>query len=164
MRGPRRCASTLTSTSSPASSLPATLMSSPFRNSSTRSSFRDEPGSALRRSTRMWSPGATRYCFPPLTTTADSEESGLGTASDCTKHSDSPVPVSYEPAPQSHRLDPPKGGQGGEGRRAAVRDQGQRDARDGQQADVHADVFDHLDQDHHENAACQELTEPVRRD
>ena len=36
----------------------------------------------------MWSPGATRYCFPPLTTTADSELSGLGTASDCTKLGD----------------------------------------------------------------------------
>ena len=59
----------------------------------------------------MWSPGATRYCFPPLTTTAVSEESGLGTASDCTKHGDLSVPMRYAPAPLRHRLDQPEGRQ-----------------------------------------------------
>src|SRR5712664_4055545 len=83
MRGPRRCASTLTSTSRPSIAGEPTLMSLPFRSSRTRPSFNEEPGSAARRSTRIWSPGATRYCLPPLTTTADSDSSGLGTA----KHS-----------------------------------------------------------------------------
>src|SRR5260370_12977022 len=62
-----------------------TLTSAPSLNSKTRPSFTEAPGSAARRSTRIWSPGATRYCLPPLTTTADSELSGLGTARDCTK-------------------------------------------------------------------------------
>src|SRR5438128_543946 len=48
-------------------------------------------GPAARRSTRMRSPGVTRYCFPPLTTTADGELSGLGTARDCTKGLERPV-------------------------------------------------------------------------
>src|SRR5437899_2749223 len=61
-----------------------TLISLPSLNSRTRPSVSDEPGSAVRRSTRIRSPGATRYCFPPLTTTAEREPSGLGTASDCT--------------------------------------------------------------------------------
>src|SRR5438270_392905 len=50
-------------------------------------------GAATIRSTRMRSPGATRYCLPPLTTTADSELSGLGTASDCTKAEDQSSPL-----------------------------------------------------------------------
>src|SRR5258708_28584071 len=84
MRGPRLCASTLASTSSPSITGFPTLISLPSLKSSTRPSLSDAPGSAVRRSTRILSPGATRYCFPPLTTTADSELSGLGTARDCT--------------------------------------------------------------------------------
>src|SRR5258708_8685736 len=117
MRGPRRCASTLTSTSSPSTEGVPTLISSPLVNSRTRSSFRDEPGSAARRSTRMWSPGATRYCFPPLTTTADSEPSGLGTASDCTKLSDTLVPAA---ASHRHSLDEAKRSQPHHDRRPAL--------------------------------------------
>src|SRR5665213_2483397 len=56
-----------------------TLMSEPSRSSSTRPSLIDEPGSSARRSTRIWSPGATLYCFPPLITTAVNELSDLGT-------------------------------------------------------------------------------------
>src|SRR5947199_9039950 len=76
---------TLASTSRPSIAGLPTLISSPSLNSSTRPSFTDDPGSAASRSTRMRSPGATRYCLPPLTMTADSELSGLGAASDCTK-------------------------------------------------------------------------------
>src|SRR5450759_344113 len=54
-------------------------MSEPSRSSRTRPSLIDEPGSSARRSTRIWSPGATRYCLPPLTMTAVSEPSDLGT-------------------------------------------------------------------------------------
>src|ERR1700694_4244421 len=181
MRGPRRCASTLTSTSRPLSSSPATLMSTPCPNRRTRSSFRDEPGSASRRSTRIWSPGATRYCLPPLTMTADSNASGLGTASDCTKGPDGAVLspperggcavssrrplkyMSYRPAPQHHRLDKPESRQGGDRGRSAIRDQRQRDAGDGQQPDVHAHVLDHLDQDQDEHPAGEQLAQPVGR-
>src|SRR6266851_5986224 len=161
MRGPRRCASTLTSTSSPSTEGVPTLISSPLVNSRTRSSFRDEPGSAARRSTRMWSPGATRYCFPPLTTTADSEPSGLGTASDCTKLSDRLV---HAAASHRHRLDEAKRSQHRDGRRSAVGDQRERDARDRKHPDVHADVLDHLHQDHHEHPAGEQLAEPVPGD
>src|SRR5256885_13504320 len=73
-----------------------TLTSPPSLTSRTRPSFTEEPGSAARRSTRMRSPGATRYCLPPLTITADSELSGLGTASDFTGK---PAPRSWEAAP-----------------------------------------------------------------
>src|ERR1700676_486219 len=159
-RGPRRCWSTLTSTSMPSTPGEPTVMSSPFRRSSTRPSFSDDPGSAERRSTRILSPGATRYCLPPLTTTADSEESGLGTASDCTKGS---VSEGALPAPQRHGLDEAQRRQRGDRRGSTVRDQGQRDARDRQQADVHAYVLDDLDQDHHEHAAREQLAEPVGR-
>src|ERR1700682_1896362 len=137
MRGPRLCWRTLTSTSSPSTAGEPTLISSPFTNSRTRSSFSDEPASALRRSTRILSPGATRYCLPPLTTTADSEESGLGTASDCTKGT---VSEDDLPAPQSHGLDDAQRRQRCDRGRSPVRDQRQRDARDRKQADVHADV------------------------
>src|ERR1700716_2333339 len=85
MRGPRRCAITLASTSTPSMAGVPTLISLPSLKRRTRPSFSDAPGSAVRRSTRIRSPGATRYCLPPLTTTADSELSGLGTARDCTK-------------------------------------------------------------------------------
>src|SRR5437867_1316 len=81
---------TLASTSRPSIAGLPTLISSPSLNSSTRPSFTDDPGSAASRSTRMRSPGATRYCLPPLTTTADAELSGLGTAKDCTKPFSSP--------------------------------------------------------------------------
>src|SRR5438445_8211503 len=84
-RGPRRWAMTLASTSMPSIAGLPTLTSLPSLNSRTRPSFTDDPGSAAMRSTRIWSPGATRYCLPPLTMTADSELSGLGTARDCTK-------------------------------------------------------------------------------
>src|SRR5712691_1300141 len=84
-RGPRRWAITLASTSTPSTAGLPTLTSLPSVNSRTRPSFTDDPGSAAMRSTRIWSPGATRYCLPPLTMTADSELSGLGTARDCTK-------------------------------------------------------------------------------
>src|ERR1700681_4066110 len=139
MRGPRLCWRTLTSTSSPSTAGEPTLISSPFTNSRTRSSFSDEPASALRRSTRILSPGATRYCLPPLTTTADSEESGLGTASDCTKGT-----VSEDALSGRHRrgLDAPQRRQRRDRRGPPVRDQGQRDSRDRQQADVHSDVLD----------------------
>src|ERR1700682_5188788 len=113
IRGPRRWSSTLTSTSRPSTDGAPTLMSSPLVNSRTRSSFRDEPGSAARRATRMWSPGATLYFFPPLTTTADSELSGLGTASDCTKLSDRLV---HGPASHGHGLDDPERREHGNGR------------------------------------------------
>src|SRR3989449_1943502 len=76
---------TLASTSRPSIAGLPTLISLPSLNSRTRPSLTEEPGSAARRSTRIWSPGATRYCLPPLTMTADSELSGLGTARDCTK-------------------------------------------------------------------------------
>src|SRR5450759_4717477 len=160
MRGPRRCCRTLTSTSNPSTPGEPIVMSSPFRSSSTRPSFNDEPGSAVRRSTRILSPGATRYCFPPLTTTADSDASGLGTACDCTKGTVSERDL---PPPQRHGLDHSQRRQRGDGRRSAVRDERQRDARDRQEADVHADVLDHLGQDHHENPAREQLAEPVRR-
>src|ERR1700687_4456917 len=117
MRAPRRWASPLTSTSRPSTEGVPTLISSPLVKSRTRSSFRDDPGSAARRSTRMWSPGATRYCFPPLTTTADSEPSGLGTACDCTKLGDRLV---HEAGPHGHRLDQPEPRQHGYGRRSAI--------------------------------------------
>src|SRR6266699_2891350 len=84
-RGPRRCAITLASTSRPSIAGLPTLISLPSLNSRTRPSLTEEPGSAASRSTRILSPGATRYCLPPLTMTADSELSGLGTARDCTK-------------------------------------------------------------------------------
>src|SRR5712672_2792619 len=105
-------------------------MSSPFLNSRTRSSLNEEPGSADRRSTRIWSPGATRYCFPPLTTTADSNASGLGTASDCTKGT---VSKDDLPAAQRDRLDQPESSQRSDRGRSPVRDQRQRDAGDRQQ-------------------------------
>src|SRR5690349_95839 len=85
IRGPRRWAITLASTSSPSTDGFPTLTSLPSLNSSTRPILIDESGSASRRSTRIRSPGATRYCLPPLTMTADAKESGLGTARDCTK-------------------------------------------------------------------------------
>src|ERR1700693_226832 len=160
MRGPRRCWSTLTSTSRPSTAGEPTVISSPFRSSSTWPSFSDEPGSAVGRSTRILSPGATRYCFPPLTTTADSNASGLGTACDCTKGT---VSEDDLPAAQRHRLDQPQRRQRRDGGRSPVRDERQRNARDRQQADVHTDVLDHLDQDHHEHSTRQELAEPVRR-
>src|SRR6202521_5584591 len=159
-RGPRRCWSTLTSTSRPSMPGAPTVISSPFRSSSTRPSFSDAPGSAERRSTRILSPGATRYCLPPLTTTADSEESGLGTASDCTKGT---VSEDDLPAPQRYGLDEAQRRQRGDRRGSPVRDQRQRDSRDRQQADVHSNVLDDLDEDHHEHAAREQLAEPVRR-
>src|SRR5690349_15667995 len=154
---------TFASTSRPSIAGLPTLTSPPSLNRRTRPSFTEAPGSAAMRSTRIWSPGATRYCLPPLTTTADSELSGLGTASDCTKHPPhslgggpgsggaGPILVNGRSPPQGHRLDEPERGQGSDRGRAAVRDQGQRYARDRQHADVHADVLDHLDEDHAED-------------
>src|SRR5216684_8578402 len=159
-RGPRRCCSTLTSTSRPSTAGEPTVISSPFRRSSTWPSFSDEPGSAVRRSTRILSPGATRYCFPPLTTTADSVASGLGTACDCTKGT---VPKDDLPAPQRHGLDQAQRRQRRDGRRSPIRDQRQGNARDRQEADVHSNVLDYLGQDHHEHPAREQLAEPVRR-
>src|SRR5216683_2363009 len=104
IRGPRLWAITLASTSSPSTAGFPTLTSVPSLNSSTRSILIDEPGSAARRSTRIRSPGATRYCLPPLTMTADvvrdarepsagtRELSGLGTARDCTKRPEGASP------------------------------------------------------------------------
>src|SRR5882672_8678539 len=60
-----------------------TSMVSPSCSRRMRPNFTEDPGSAASRSTSTRSPGATRYCLPPLTTTADSDSSGLGTA----KHS-----------------------------------------------------------------------------
>src|ERR1700674_1177761 len=159
-RGPRLCCSPLPSTSRPSMPGAPTVISSPFRSSSTRPSFSDDPGSAERRSTRILSPGATRYCLPPLTTTADSEESGLGTASDCTKGT---VSEDDLPAPERNGLDEAQRRQRGDRRGSPVRDQRQRDSRDRQQADVHSNVLDDLDEDHHEHAAREQLAEPVRR-
>src|SRR5205823_8167349 len=93
VRGPRRCAITFASTSMPSTAGFPTFTSSPWLNSRTRAKLTDEPGSAARRSTRIRSPRATRYCFPPLTITADGfrgfagtgELSGFGTATEFTK-------------------------------------------------------------------------------
>src|SRR5437879_12282645 len=116
---------TLASTSRPSMAGLPTLISSPSLNSSTRPSFTEAPGSAARRSTRMRSPGTTRYCLPPLTTTADGELSGLGTANDSTKHPphswggwaeragrDGVLLIDDCPASQHHRLDQPQRRQG----------------------------------------------------
>src|SRR3989442_3791603 len=167
VRGPRRCAITFASTSSPSTAGLPTLISSPWLNKSTRPSLTEEPGSAASRSTRMRSPGATRYCLPPLTMQADSELSGLGTASDCTKQRLLPICgeglfVDNHASSDSNRLHDSQPGQRGDRGGAAVRDQRQRDAGDRQQADVHPDVLEHLDQDHREHAAGQQLAEAVR--
>src|SRR5258707_14864479 len=103
-----------------------TLMSDPSWPSSTRSSFTDEPGSAARRSTRILSPGATRYCLPPLTTTADSNASGLGTNGDITGPRGALV-VLQKRAADHHRLDQAQGCERGHGRRAPVGEEWQRD-------------------------------------
>src|SRR5712691_6444212 len=137
-RGPRRWAITLASTSTPSTAGLPTLTSLPSVNSRTRPSFTDDPGSAASRSTRMRSPGATRYCLPPLTMTADSELSGLGTASDCTKQRLLPICgegllVDNRAPSDSNGLDDSQPGQRGDRGRAAVRDQRQRDAGDRQQ-------------------------------
>src|SRR6267378_8553766 len=163
MRGPRRCASTFASTSTPSTSLP-TLTPLPSLRSRTRPSFTEEPGSAASWSTRMRSPGATRYCLPPLTTTADRELSGLGTASDCTKRWDCSLLVHKDPPANNHRLDQPERRQGRYRGRAPVRDQRQGDARDRQQPDVHPHVLDDLDEHHDEGAAREQLAEPIRRE
>src|SRR5438477_737420 len=84
MRGPRLWPITFASTSMPSIRGAPPLTSEPSRTSSTRSSFTEEPSSAARRSTRTLSPGATRYCLPPLTMTADSDASGLGPNRDVT--------------------------------------------------------------------------------
>src|SRR5579872_2856185 len=84
VRGPRGWPITFASTSTPASAFPS-LRPSPSLTSSTRPSLIEAPASSESRSTRIRSPGETRYCLPPLTTTADGELSGLGTARDCTK-------------------------------------------------------------------------------
>src|SRR5207302_9155387 len=86
-----------------------------------RPSFTEEPGSAASRSTRIWSPGATRYCLPPLTMTADSELSGLGTARDCTKPpGDTPRKrgrrLQVPPHKEGRRLQVPPRSWGGQGR------------------------------------------------
>src|SRR5215831_3949348 len=85
VRGPRGCPMTLAETSRPATAGFPTFTPSASVKSSTRPSFTSEPGSAASLSTRMRSRRVTWYCFPPLTTTADGELSGLGTARDCTK-------------------------------------------------------------------------------
>src|SRR5260370_6095985 len=90
-----------------------TLMSVPSRTSSTRSSFTDEPGSAARRSTRTLSPGATRYCLPPLTMTADNDASGLGTKGDIT--GEEGARLDQQRAPERHRPDQAKRRPGGHG-------------------------------------------------
>src|SRR5260370_4917780 len=118
IRGPRRWAITFASTSMPLSCDP-TWNSSPSLTITTRPSLTEDPGSAARRSTRIRSPGATRYCLPPLTTTADAEISGLGTASDCTKRWD-PLLEDDGPRTEHHRLDQPECRQRGDRGRAAI--------------------------------------------
>src|ERR1700758_5567702 len=167
---------TFASTSSPWSAEP-TFTSPPSAKSTTRPSLTDDPGSALRRSTRIRSPGATRYCLPPLTMTADSDASGLGTATNCTRV----LPIHGELARSGgeqanrtlrerhgapahhHRLRYPKRGQRRDRRGTPVRDERQRDARDRERADVHADVLDDLDQEHAEDARGEQLAEAVGR-
>src|SRR5437899_7675946 len=104
-------------------------MSEPSRTSRTRSSFTDEPGSAARRSTRILSPGATRYCFPPLTTTADSDPSGLGTNGDITGPSGR-IAVDEERTAERDRLYQTQAGQCFFQAEDGIRDQRQRDAGD----------------------------------
>src|SRR4029077_1326828 len=106
-----------------------TLMSEPSWTSRTRSSFTDEPGSAARRSTSILSPGATRYCLPPLTTTADSDPSGLGTNGDITGPR-GPLAVLQQGTAKHDRLDQSEGCERRHRRRASVGDERQRDARD----------------------------------
>src|SRR5690348_1270286 len=178
MRGPRLWSMTLASTSRPCRAEP-TFTSPPSAKSKTRPSLTEEPGSALMRSTRIRSPGATRYCLPPLTTTAESEPSGLGTATNCTRvlpidgavgrsaggaQASPALRERHRPSPQQHRLREPERGQRRDRRGAAVRDQRQRDARDREQADVHPDVLHDLDEDHGEHARGQQLAEAVGRD
>src|SRR5215467_12157709 len=151
VRGPRRCAITFASTSRPSIAGLPTLTSLPSWTRRTRPSLTEEPGSAAMRSTRIRSPRATRYCFPPLTITADSEESGLGTARDCTKHRKAAFLVNDGAPPGHHRLDDPEGGEGRDRGRPSVGDQWQWNPRDRQHANVHAHVLDHLDEHHHEH-------------
>src|SRR2546430_13596158 len=160
---------TFASTSRPSTPGLPILTSLPSFIIRTRPSLTEEPGSAASRSTRMRSPGATRYCLPPLTMTADSELSGLGTASDCTKQRLLPIYgeglfVDNPASSDSNGLDDSQPGQRGDRGRAAVRDQRQRDAGDRQQADGHPDGLEHLDQEHREHAAGQQLAEAVRSD
>src|SRR5579859_750312 len=181
IRGPRRWARTLASISSPSTSGAPTWIVSPSCSSRTRPNLTDEPGSAASRSTRTWSPGATRYCFPPLTTTAVSNPSGLGTVRHCTSGTtvvlerqpyragvepirvhDLPL-MDHQAAPQDHRLGQPEAGQGRDRGRPSVRDQRERDPGDREHADVHADVLDDLDEEHHEDAAGDQLAEAIRR-
>src|SRR4029077_13197568 len=134
---------------------------------STRPSLISAPGSALMRSTRIRSPGATRYCLPPLTTTAASEESGLGTATNCTRvlpihgevargaggaQSNRDLRKRHRPPPPHHRLRQSERGQRRDRGGPAVRDEREGDARDREQADVHPDVLRDLDEDHAEHA------------
>src|SRR5882672_2062780 len=132
VRGPRRCARTLASTSRPSTAGFPTLISSPLLNSKTRPSLTEEPGSAASRSTRMRSPGATRYCLPPLTMTADSELSGLGTARDCTKTRNRYLLVDDRTPPDGDQTNEPQPRQRRDRGRAAIGDQRQLDARDGE--------------------------------
>src|SRR5439155_20817469 len=75
---------TRATTVTPSRAAGPTLRSSPSASRSTRSRVSSDPASAATRSTRTWSPGATRYCLPPLTTTAVNELSGEGTIENCT--------------------------------------------------------------------------------
>src|SRR5438132_11641814 len=94
----------------------------------------------------MRSPGATRYCLPPLTMTADSELSGLGTASDCTKQRLLPIYgeglfVDNPASSDSNGLDDSQPSQRRDRGRAAVRDQRERDAGDRQRAASQPEVL-----------------------
>src|SRR5579864_8652428 len=126
VRGPRSCAITFASTSIPSTAGLPTFTPSESLKSRTRPSFTEAPGSAPIRSTRIRSPAATRYCLPPLTTTAEafvgaSEPSGLGTASDCTKRQLEACLVDDQVAAQQDRLDQPQRRQRRDRGRAAVR-------------------------------------------
>src|SRR5260221_11010383 len=124
-----------------------TLTSSPSTWSSTRSKPSSEPTSALTRPTRIWSPAETRYCFPPLTTTAVADCLLSGTNVDCTTGPLRPsgshetgveahrpalaeqvairrlsLPVEQQPPAQHHRLDRPHRREVGDQGRPAVGD------------------------------------------
>src|ERR1700757_171204 len=67
---PRPWAVTSAFTTAPATRGAPTLMVSPLATSSTSSKLMDAPTSAVRLSTLRDSPGATRYCLPPVLITA----------------------------------------------------------------------------------------------
>src|SRR5271155_4348094 len=67
---PRPCSEIVPFTRAPASAAPAVTSFESFTTASTRSNSTSEPTSPGSVSTRTTSPGATRYCFPPVSITA----------------------------------------------------------------------------------------------